>query len=181
VIPFYALYYLIWITLLISYNSWINYIKYPPSTYWLGRVELRPLLLRPFLAYSTSPRWWWMMSVEQSVEWLAGKTKVLGKTCPSDTLSTTNPTWPNLGCHGGKPVTNCLSYGTATSLTQFWLAECFISYLSVLLGAFKVYISNRVISCRSMDNWRTEPVNACSCYGLEEEDSILAVSGILRK
>jgi hypothetical protein len=33
------------------------------------------------------------------------------------TLSTTNPTWPDLGANpgrqGGKPATNCLSYGTA--------------------------------------------------------------------
>jgi hypothetical protein len=32
------------------------------------------------LAYSTSPGWWMMMSVEQSVEWkLAGETEVLGE------------------------------------------------------------------------------------------------------
>jgi hypothetical protein len=59
-----------------------------------------------------------MMSVEQSVEWeLAGDTEVLGGNLPSATLSTTNPTWPDLGSnqgrHGGKPETNCLSYGTA--------------------------------------------------------------------
>jgi hypothetical protein len=37
------------------------------------------------------------------------------KTCPSATLSTTNPTWPdpgsNPGCRGEKPATNRLSYG----------------------------------------------------------------------
>jgi hypothetical protein len=39
------------------------------------------------------------------------------KMCPSVTFSTTNPTSPdqesNPGHHGGKPVTNHLSYGTA--------------------------------------------------------------------
>jgi hypothetical protein len=35
------------------------------------------------LAYCTSPRWWMiMMSVEQSVEWLAGETEVLGENLP---------------------------------------------------------------------------------------------------
>jgi hypothetical protein len=41
--------------------------------------------------------------------------KYFKKTCPSATLSTTNPTWPGLGwnpgCHGGKLVTKSLSYG----------------------------------------------------------------------
>jgi hypothetical protein len=40
------------------------------------------------------------------------------KTCPSVTLSTTNPTWPdpgsNSGRRGGKPATNRLSYGAAS-------------------------------------------------------------------
>jgi hypothetical protein len=39
------------------------------------------------------------------------------KPAPSATLSTTNPTRPdprsNLGCHGGKPATNFLSYGAS--------------------------------------------------------------------
>jgi hypothetical protein len=55
---------------------------------------------------------------EQLVEWeLAGKLKYSEKTCPSATLSTTNPTWAdlglNLGRRGWKPATNSLSYGTA--------------------------------------------------------------------
>jgi hypothetical protein len=45
------------------------------------------------------------------------KPKYLEETCSSAALSTTNSTWPglrfNLGHHGGKPVTNRLSYGTA--------------------------------------------------------------------
>jgi hypothetical protein len=47
-------------------------------------------------------------------------TKDLGKTCPSATLSTTNPTRPDLNSNpsrcGGNPVTNLLSYGTACLL-----------------------------------------------------------------
>jgi hypothetical protein len=46
-----------------------------------------------------------------------GKPKYSGKTCPSATLSTTNPKWPDPGSNpcrcGGKAATNRLSYGTA--------------------------------------------------------------------
>jgi hypothetical protein len=42
-----------------------------------------------------------------------------GKTCPSATLSTTNPTWTdprlNPGLRGERPGTNRLSHGTAIS------------------------------------------------------------------
>jgi hypothetical protein len=45
------------------------------------------------------------------------KPKYSEKTCPSATLSTTNPTLPdsglNPGHRGGKPATNRLSYGAA--------------------------------------------------------------------
>jgi hypothetical protein len=59
--------------------------------------------------------WWWMWSSWWNENW-QGKPKYLEKTCPSATLSTTNPTWPdlglNVGCRGGKLVTN-LTYGMA--------------------------------------------------------------------
>jgi hypothetical protein len=62
------------------------------------------------------------MIVEKQMECrLAGETEVLGENlpqrhfCPSE-----NPTWPdpgfNPGRRGGKPATNLLSYGAATSL-----------------------------------------------------------------
>ena len=53
------------------------------------------------------------------VEWnWRGKSEVLGeKTCPSATLSTTNPTWTdpgsNPGLRGERPATSRLSHGTA--------------------------------------------------------------------
>jgi hypothetical protein len=44
-----------------------------------------------------------------------------GKTCPSATLSTTNPTWNDLGSNpglcGGRPAANRLSHGTP----RYWL------------------------------------------------------------
>jgi hypothetical protein len=46
--------------------------------------------------------------------------RTLRKTCPSATLSTTNPIWTGPGANPGlrdeKPATNCLSHGTAVSL-----------------------------------------------------------------
>jgi hypothetical protein len=45
------------------------------------------------------------------------------KTCPSAALSITNPARcldANLGRCGGKPATNCLSYGTAFCATLTW-------------------------------------------------------------
>jgi hypothetical protein len=56
------------------------------------------------------------------VEWnWQGKTEVLGgKTCPSATLSTTNPTWTDPGSNprlrGGRPATNRVSHGTAPGM-----------------------------------------------------------------
>jgi hypothetical protein len=56
-----------------------------------------------------------MVIVEKLVEW-----RLAGETCPSATLSATNPIWPdpgsNPGCRGGKPATNRLSYGAAISI-----------------------------------------------------------------
>jgi hypothetical protein len=48
---------------------------------------------------------------------LVSKTDIQMKTCPSSIMFTTNPTEAdqesNLGHHGGKMMTNCLSYGVA--------------------------------------------------------------------
>jgi hypothetical protein len=64
-------------------------------------------------------RWWWLWRNWWNGDW-QGKPKYSEETCPSATLSTTNPTWPdpvlNTGRRGGKPATNRLSYGTACLL-----------------------------------------------------------------
>jgi hypothetical protein len=57
-----------------------------------------------------------------------GKTEELEeKTCPSATLSTTNPTWngpaPNSGLRSNRPVTNCLSYSTASDRTNIVITQ----------------------------------------------------------
>jgi hypothetical protein len=53
----------------------------------------------------------------------------LRKTCPSATLSTTNPTWTdrgsNTGLRGERPATDRLSHGNATSITVLacWMGD----------------------------------------------------------
>jgi hypothetical protein len=62
--------------------------------------------------------WWWLWRNWWNEDW-QGKPKYSEKTCPSVTLSTTNPTWLdpglNLGRRVGKPATNRLSCGAALS------------------------------------------------------------------
>jgi hypothetical protein len=82
-----------------------------------------------------------MMNVEQSVEWeLAGESEVLGENLPQSTLSTSNPTWPDLGSNpgrrGGKPATNRQSYCTAFEPTNS-INSCKIDQtISVQIPAF---------------------------------------------
>jgi hypothetical protein len=58
----------------------------------------------------------WLWRKWRNEDW-QGNPKDSEKTCPSATLSTTNPTWldpgSNPGRRGGKPATNRLSYGAA--------------------------------------------------------------------
>jgi hypothetical protein len=80
---------------------------------------------RPFTGLVYLPRV--IVRMENSVEWrLTGETEVLGENLPRATLSTTNPTWPDLGSNpgrrGGKPATNRLSYGAALFLGN-WIAR----------------------------------------------------------
>jgi hypothetical protein len=85
-----------------------------------------------WMAYCTCPGrlWWWRIWWNE--EW-QGKPKYSEKTCSSATLSTTNPTWPgpgsNPGRRGGKPATNRLSYGAASSTTC-----CRLCFPHTLLG-----------------------------------------------
>ena len=48
------------------------------------------------------------------------------KTCPSATLSTTNPTWTDPGLRGERPATNRLSHGTANN--RNYLLHILFSY-----------------------------------------------------
>jgi hypothetical protein len=95
-----------------SPTAWGTGLAFPPPLFW-DEKEPSPLLLRPLLAYCTSPRWWrWVWSNWWNA-W-QGKRKFSEKTCSSAALSTTNPTWPdqgsNPGHRGGKPATNRISF-----------------------------------------------------------------------
>jgi hypothetical protein len=59
--------------------------------FFLVGWDLRHQVLRPLLAYCTSPndRWGWLWSNWWNEDW-QGKPKYSEKTCPSATLSTTN-------------------------------------------------------------------------------------------
>jgi hypothetical protein len=76
-----------------------------------------------WMAYYTCPGWLWRWRNWWNEDW-QGKPKYSKKTCPSATLSTTNPTWAdpgsNPGRRGGKPATNCLSYGAASPAYYIW-------------------------------------------------------------
>jgi hypothetical protein len=87
-----------------SFSEW----RETESTWYVGHCW--PIVPAP------DDRWWWLWSSWWNQDW-QGKPKYSEKTYPSATLSTTNPTWPDLGSnldrHGGKPATNRLSSGTA--------------------------------------------------------------------
>jgi hypothetical protein len=72
------------------------------------------------MVYCTCPWWLWWCRIWWNEDW-QGKPKYSEKTCPSATLATTNPTWPdpdsNTGRRRGKPATNRLSYGAATAMS----------------------------------------------------------------
>jgi hypothetical protein len=74
-----------------------------------------------WMAYCTCPGWFWWWRMWGNEAW-QGKPKYSEKACPSATLSTKNPTWPdpdlNPGRRGGKPATNRLSYGAAKPATN---------------------------------------------------------------
>jgi hypothetical protein len=71
---------------------------------------------------------------------LTGKNEVLGgKTCPSATLSTTNPTWTDLGSNSGlrgeRQATKRLSYGTA-----LFKIYCLVYTLCLYVTAVQAYL-----------------------------------------
>jgi hypothetical protein len=68
-------------------------------------------------------RWWCLWRNWWNEDW-QGKPKCSEKTCPSATLSTTNPTLLDPGCHGGQPATNRLSYGAALAKSNLPDANC---------------------------------------------------------
>jgi hypothetical protein len=104
-----------------------------------GGVRLSPLVTSATIwpiVPAPGDRWWvWSSRWNKNCQ---GKPKYSEKTCPSTTLPTTNPTWPDLGSNpgrrGGKPANNRLSYGTACVL-------CFVVW--TVLYDYPVYWCTR--------------------------------------
>jgi hypothetical protein len=100
--------------------QWGEYLDVIGNIYFiiLSGVRVSPLgtavTIWPIVP-APEDRWWWMWSSRWNANW-QGKPKYSEKTCPSATLSTTNPTWPDAGSNpgrcAGKPATNRPSYGT---------------------------------------------------------------------
>jgi hypothetical protein len=89
------------------------------------------------------PRWL-IIDVQSVNEKWQGKPKNLEKTCPTAILSTTNPLWPDLGSNparrGGKPTTNRLSYGSASttsiadkSVNQIWALSKWVHSFAICI------------------------------------------------
>jgi hypothetical protein len=131
-----------------SVNPVTNSLCYGTALSLLDTLaNMWPIVPAPYATYEY--RWWW--NVEQSVEWLTGKSKYSQKTCPSAILSTTNSTWPDTGLNtasrGRKPATNHQSYGTASAyvleniISQQWLRWHLLSC------KFKLGHSVKINSC----------------------------------
>jgi hypothetical protein len=96
------------------------------------------------LAYSICPMWLWGWSIWWYEDW-QGKLKYSVKTCPSATLSITNPTWPdpgsNPGLRGGKPATNRLTMARPMLKihTFMCLLCCYVYHSTSVTGTFTVW------------------------------------------
>jgi hypothetical protein len=78
-------------------------------------------------AYYSSPRWYMSMVLQRNDSDKV-KPKNSEKTCPSATLSTTNPTWTDQGANPGLrsegQTTNRLSHGTALKYSWYSCQAC---------------------------------------------------------
>jgi hypothetical protein len=93
-------------------------ITFSPPEGGVGLVPKRGCLLT--LAYYAFPRWYEFAERRWNDILTGENRRTRRKTCPSATLSTTNPTWIDPGAkpglRGERPATNDLSHGTALHL-----------------------------------------------------------------
>jgi hypothetical protein len=109
--------------------------------------------LRPPICLLCQPRV--IMIMEKLVEWLARETEVLGENLPQCHFVHHKPhmLWPeaNSGCRGGKPATNCLSYGTNDD-------PRYLSRYSDWLGVgVRVPVGSRIFPSRRPDLFQWVP------------------------
>jgi hypothetical protein len=99
---------------------------------WDYTSELRPpagplFILQMIYEYGAIVEWYWQ-----------GKLKDLDETCPSASLTATNPTWTYHGLHSGRSVTNHLAHGMDYILllaqTHYFSSfECFVQIIHLTL------------------------------------------------
>jgi hypothetical protein len=91
-----------------------QYVSELGTTRWSYVTKFGLQLLRRWRIMCWVPIWESFFLIWWNEDW-QGKPKYSEKTCPSATLSTTNPTWPNPGSNpgrrGGKSETNRFRYG----------------------------------------------------------------------
>jgi hypothetical protein len=99
------------------------------------------------LAYYTFPRWY-EFGERRWNDILTGENRrTWRKTCPSATLSTTNPTWIDPGANpvlrGERPATNRLSHGTALALpyTVTWVNFYVGLRIEIYASSERVFLS----------------------------------------
>jgi hypothetical protein len=92
-----------------KYTAWEKRIFFPEDG--VGLVPKRGCLIT--LAYYPDDT---SLESDSGMLFTGENRRTLRKTCPSATLSTTNPTWIDLGANpglrGDRPATNDLSHGT---------------------------------------------------------------------
>jgi hypothetical protein len=141
-------------------------------------------MLSRSLEASCATLWWkwkWLLLfvvlfrvMEAPVEWNGqGKTEVLfGKTCPSATLSTTNPTWTDRRSNpclcSGRPAANRLSHGTTQGLVTSEEGLCSTEWPYLQCNTLQeegVYPMNGKVqplnSWLGDHNWSLLPVRVC--------------------
>jgi hypothetical protein len=106
---------------------------------------------------------------------LTGKNRSSGrKTCPSATLSTTNPTWTkpgsNPGLRGERPATNRLSYEVILhgfSIPALDADNCLASWLYMVGERTALHVGQEA-------EWGPEPMSdSCSCRETNPESSVI--------
>jgi hypothetical protein len=106
---------------------------------------------------------WWVWTIWWNENW-QGKPMHSEKTCLSATLSTTNPTWPDLGSNpdnrGRKPVTNCLSYGTALFLL---LSSCPVVCVVLVVPFSPVFFPQDDRKQHTRTKQKTQHAALCVC------------------
>jgi hypothetical protein len=124
----------------------------PTSFFIISGVRLSLLVLRPIVP-ATYDRWWWLWSNWWNEDWQR-KSKYSEKTCPSATVSTTNPTWLDPGLKPGRrvgyPATNSLSYGAVNQNGCLWITRSQI---------WDEYFSENTVRHSHVICWVFEPVS----------------------